>query len=162
MVDYLEHALGVSAMGSPVMRVSSIVKAKGSFVATASPSSTVRDVLAGLAEHGVGALVVSADGHEISGIVSERDIVRELHARGDAVLDLPVTGIMTTDVRTCSPDDSIDVLMELMTEQRIRHVPVVVDGVLAGIVSIGDVVKNRIGELVHENSTLHEYLTSGR
>jgi CBS domain-containing protein len=149
-------------MGAPATRISSVLAAKGAAVATVEPSASVRDVLAGLARHGVGALVVSTDGRSITGIVSERDVVRALHEQGLDVLDAAVADLMTTAVHTCTPGDTVDELMQLMTEQRVRHVPVVVDGALAGIVSIGDVVKSRIGELVHENSALHEYITTGR
>jgi CBS domain-containing protein len=144
------------------MRISGLLRDKGDFVATVLPGTTVREVLAGLAEHGVGALVVTADGVHIDGIVSERDVVRALHHQGTPVLDDVVTAVMTADVATCAPDAEVDSLMGLMTERRIRHVPVVVDGRLSGIVSIGDVVKHRVHELEHENSALVEYIQSGR
>jgi CBS domain-containing protein len=144
------------------MRISGLLRDKGDFVATIAPAATVTEVLAGLAEHGVGALIVTEDAKRILGIVSERDIARALHRDGPAALDRPVTDVMTADVRTCGPDDTVDSLMALMTERRIRHVPVVVDGELAGIVSIGDVVKHRVHELEHENTALVEYIQSGR
>ncbi len=144
------------------MRISSLLTAKGSFVATVDPLATVNDVVARLAEHGVGALVVSEDGEHITGIVSERDVVRALHARGAAALDDVVADVMTAEVRTCSPNDTIDELMALMTQHRVRHVPVVVDDCVAGIVSIGDVVKSRIGELESENASIIEYIQTGR
>jgi CBS domain-containing protein len=131
-------------------------------VATVAPEATVSEVLAELAEHGVGALVVTGDGAQIAGIVSERDIVRALHHRGIAILSEPVSTVMTADVHTCSPDASVDSLMAVMTERRIRHVPVVVDGALAGIVSIGDVVKHRLHDLEDENTKLVEYIQTGR
>ena len=106
--------------------------------------------------------LVTGDGHRIDGIVSERDIARALHRIGIEVLNQPVTEVMTAEVSTCEPDADVDALMRLMTERRIRHVPVVVDGVLAGIVSIGDVVKHRVHDLEHENSALVEYIQSGR
>ena len=144
------------------MRISGLLREKGDFVATVLPGTTVREVLAGLAEHGVGALVVTGDGQHIDGIVSERDIVRALHHRGTPVLDEEVTAVMTAEVATCAPDAEVDSLMAVMTERRIRHVPVVVDDALVGIVSIGDVVKHRVHELEHENSALVEYIQSGR
>ena len=144
------------------MRISGLLRQKGQFVATVAPQATVTEVLAGLADHGVGALVVTADGGQIDGIVSERDIVRALYRVGIEVLDHPVTEVMTADVSTCEPDTDVDALMALMTERRIRHVPVVVDGQLAGIVSIGDVVKHRVHELEDENSALVEYIQTGR
>jgi CBS domain-containing protein len=101
--------------------------------------------------------VVSDDGERVSGIVSERDVVRRLHA-DEAVLDTAVSAIMTADVRTCSGDDAVTDLMQTMTEHRIRHVPVVADGRLTGIISIGDVVKNRIGELEFERDQLDHYV----
>jgi CBS domain-containing protein len=144
------------------VRISGLLRKKGDFVATVAPVATVSEVLAGLAEHGVGALVVTEDGQHIVGIVSERDIVRALHHRGTAVLSEPVTAVMTAEVKTCQPDAEVDSLMALMTERRIRHVPVVVDDALVGIVSIGDVVKHRVNELEHENQSLVEYIQSGR
>src|SRR5436190_17854289 len=134
------------------MRINGLLREKGAFVATIPPDATVVDVLNGLAEHGVGALIVTEDAKRILGIVSERDIARALQRDGAAALDWPVTDVMTAEVRTCMPDDTVDSLMALMTERRIRHVPVVVDGELAGIVSIGDVVKHRVHELEHENT----------
>ena len=144
------------------MRISGLLREKGDFVATVLPGTTVREVLAGLAEHGVGALVVTGDGQHIDGIVSERDIVRALHHRGTPVLDEEVTAVMTAEVATCAPDAEVDSLMAVMTERRIRHVPVVADDALIGIVSIGDVVKHRVHELEHENLALVEYIQSGR
>jgi CBS domain-containing protein len=144
------------------MRISGLLRQKGEFVATVAPDATVVDVLAGLAEHGVGALIVTEDAKRILGIVSERDIARALHREGAAALDRRVTEVMTAEVRTCAPDDTVDSLMALMTERRIRHVPVVIEGELAGIVSIGDVVKHRVHELEHENTALVEYIQSGR
>jgi CBS domain-containing protein len=144
------------------MRISGLLRDKGDFVATVAPAATVAEVLAGLAEHGVGALIVTEDAKRILGIVSERDIARALHREGPAALTRAVTDVMTADVRTCAPDDTVDSLMALMTERRIRHVPVVVDGELAGIVSIGDVVKHRVHELEHENTALVEYIQTGR
>ena len=113
-----------------------------------------------LRSHGIGALVVSSDGAHIDGIVSERDIVRGLAERHGALLDEPVEWIMTSTVFTCSPDDDTETLMAAMTDRRIRHVPVLDDGVLAGIVSIGDVVKHRITELEKDRKELVEYITA--
>ncbi|WP_369027888.1 CBS domain-containing protein, partial [Nocardia farcinica] len=121
------------------MRIAEILRRKGSEVATVRPDSTVRALLATLAAHNIGAVVVSSDGVGITGIVSERDVVRSLHQHGADLLDAPVEQIMTTDVRTCDPDDLVDGLRRTMTDHRIRHLPVVRDGRLIGIVSIGDV-----------------------
>ena len=143
------------------MKLSSILAAKGAFVATVQPDDTVAELIALLAEHKVGALVVSADGRTITGIVSERDVVRAL-TRGIEVLDLPVASIMTTAVYCAPLDTPIDELMHLMTAKRIRHIPVVDDeGHLIGIVSIGDVVKSRIGELEGERAALMTYISAG-
>ncbi|MBF6167855.1 CBS domain-containing protein [Streptomyces gardneri] len=140
------------------MRISEILRRKGSDVATVAPDTTVRRLLATLAERNIGAVVVSPDGDAIAGIVSERDVVRSLHARGAALLDTPVSAIMTSEVRTCTPDDRVDGLRRTMTEHRIRHLPVVHEGRLVGIVSIGDVVKSAISELATEREHLVEYL----
>ncbi|WP_069160991.1 CBS domain-containing protein [Nocardia altamirensis] len=140
------------------MRIAEILRRKGSDVATIAPDTTVRSLLGTLAEHNIGAVVVSPDGDGIVGIISERDVVRSLHARGAELLDTPVAEIMTTDVRTCAPDDPVDGLRKTMTEHRIRHLPVVHQGRLVGIVSIGDVVKTAISELATERQHLVEYL----
>ncbi|MEU8224875.1 CBS domain-containing protein [Kribbella sp. NPDC048915] len=141
------------------MKINDVLRGKGTEVVTISPEATVTELLALLAEHNIGAVVVSPDGTSVAGIVSERDIVRLLHGTPNAG-DVRVSAIMTSEVHTCTPDDLIDNLMRLMTEQRIRHVPVVVDGNLAGLVSIGDVVKHRIGELEFEREQLSNYITS--
>jgi len=141
------------------MRIADVLRRKGNKVATIEPGESVARLLDLLAEYGVGALVVSSDGSAVDGIVSERDVVRHLQRAGAAVLDAPVEQIMTTPVRTCAPAAAVDDLMRVMTEHRIRHVPVVVDGVLSGIVSIGDVVKHRIDELQIERDQLTAYIT---
>jgi CBS domain-containing protein len=141
------------------MRVNEVLRRKGGEVITIAPDRTVRDLLNLLAEHGIGALVVSADGSAVDGIVSERDVVRRLHSDGVAVLDAAVATIMTTDVHACDPADTVDELMAVMTEQRIRHLPVIVDGRLTGIVSIGDVVKHRMAEVQAERDQLTAYIT---
>ncbi|MGY2030980.1 CBS domain-containing protein [Nocardia gipuzkoensis] len=140
------------------MRISEILRRKGSDVATVAPDTTVRTLLATLAERNIGAVVVSPDGDTIAGIVSERDVVRSLHARGADLLDTPVSAIMTVEVRTCALDDRVDGLRRIMTDHRIRHLPVVHEGRLVGIVSIGDVVKSAISELATERQHLVEYL----
>ncbi len=144
------------------MNVSGLLKGKGSGVVTVAPDASASEVVAQLAEHRVGAVVVSADGRLIEGVVSERDIVRALADRGLSAMQEPASAMMTTKVYTCEPDTTVDQLMALMTERRIRHVPVVVDGGLAGIVSIGDVVKDRISDLETETQVLHEYIQHGR
>jgi CBS domain-containing protein len=140
------------------MLIVTMLHSKGDFVATVRPTATVRELLDTLAEYRIGAVVVSADGG-IDGIVSERDIVRHLSAAGGGLLDRPVSSIMTADVVTCRRDTTVEDLMRLMTDRRIRHVPVVDDdGALVGIVSIGDVVKNRISELESERDDLVGYI----
>ncbi|AHH99993.1 CBS domain-containing protein [Kutzneria viridogrisea] len=142
------------------MRISDVLRGKGTEVATVPPWTTVTELVSELARHNVGAVVVlTPDG--VAGIVSERDVVRKLAARGGELLSRPVSEIMTTAVVTCKPSDTVEELAALMTERRIRHVPVVVDGKLSGIVSIGDVVKNRISQLQDEQSRLQEYITQG-
>jgi CBS domain-containing protein len=143
------------------MRVSDVLASKGSDVVyTISPDATVRELMDALAEHNVGALVVSSDGSSLLGIVSERDIVRKLRDVEDG-RDLPVSDIMTADVRVCSPEDSFGGLMAVMTDHRIRHVPVVQDGRLVGVLSIGDAVKHRMEQLEFERDQLTHYVAGG-
>jgi CBS domain-containing protein len=144
------------------MRISDVLRGKGTQVVTITPDTTVRRLLAVLAEHGIGAVVVSADGTSVDGIASERDIARAFAKRGAAVMSEPVTAIYTADVHTVTPETELEDVMRMMTERRVRHAPVVVDGRLRGIVSIGDVVKNRIDELETERTTLTEYITGAR
>jgi CBS domain-containing protein len=144
------------------MQIDRILRTKGPTVATVSPSATIGDAARDLARHGVGALVVSSDGERIEGILSERDIARGVGLHGADVLTRRVDELMTRDVATCSMRDTVDDLAEIMTTRRVRHLPVVHDGRLAGIVSIGDVVKNRLDELQIEAQTLHEYILTGR
>ena len=144
------------------MRVSGILASKGSSVSTIATSARLRDAAAELRLRGIGALVVSDDGRSVQGIVSERDVVVRLAERGALALDEPVRDVMSVEVRTCAPGDDAEELMRMMTEHRVRHLPVVVDGVLSGIVSIGDVVKWRVTELEDETRHLHDYITTGR
>ena len=144
------------------MRITDVLRVKGNQVVTITGDTKVRQLLAVLAEHGIGAVMVSADGTSVDGIVSERDIVRAFAERGAAVMSEPVTAIYTAEVRTVTPETSLEEVMRMMTEYRVRHAPVVVDGSLRGIVSIGDVVKNRIDELETERAALHDYITSAR
>jgi CBS domain-containing protein len=142
------------------MRIHDVLRSKGDAVLTVRPEQTVSALLGLLAEHGIGAMVVSSDGSTVEGIVSERDVVRHLQEHGSALLDRSVGEIMTSEVHTCTPDDAIDDLMRQMTDRRVRHIPVVVDGRLSGIVSIGDVVKYRIDELTRERDQLSAYIQS--
>jgi CBS domain-containing protein len=140
------------------MKISDVLRTKGTDVVTIRPDESVTRLLEVLADRRVGALVVSPDGAAVAGIVSERDVVRHLHQKGAAVLGTPVSEIMTADVTTCGADDSVESLARTMTDRRIRHVPVVVDGRLEAIVSIGDIVKNRIDSLQAERDQLVEYI----
>jgi CBS domain-containing protein len=142
------------------MRIADVLRNKGSAVATVESRASVADLVAALAEHNVGAMVVLGP-EDIVGIVSERDVVRRLHDRGGELLAAPVAEIMTSEVFTCTPNDSVDSLTVLMTERRIRHVPVVDGGRLVGIVSIGDVVKSRISQLQEDHDQLTAYIVQG-
>jgi CBS domain-containing protein len=142
------------------MRIADVLRNKGAAVSTVSPETTVNELLAGLAEHNIGAMVVMGS-EGVLGIVSERDVVRRLHEQGADLLNRRVSDIMTSVVVTCEPGDAVDSLSAVMTEHRVRHVPVIVNGKLAGIVSIGDVVKTRMDELQAEQQQLQDYITRG-
>jgi CBS domain-containing protein len=144
------------------MRISDVLRVKGGQVVTVTPHIDVGHLLAVLAEHRIGAVVVSHNGTSVDGIASERDIVRALAERGATIMSEPITAIYTAEVQVVTPDTPLDDVMRMMTEHRIRHVPVVVDGGLRGIVSIGDVVKNRIDELESERAALTNYITGAR
>ena len=141
------------------MRIADVLRGKGNAVATVEPEATVADLLGRLAQGNYGALPVVRAGMLI-GMVSERDVVRRLHERGAALLSATVEDIMTTDLATCTPDDSAADLAKVMTTRRVRHLPVLVAGELAGIVSIGDLVKTRIDELEREREHLASYINS--
>ena len=143
------------------MNVDVILRAKGSRVETARPDWTVLQAVQKLAELGVGALVVSADGQRIAGIISERDVMRQIAGGGYATLELPVEDVMVREVITCERADTVNHLMSVMTDRRVRHLPVVEDGLLVGIVSIGDVVKRRIEETEFEAEALRRYIATG-
>ncbi|MPZ85626.1 MAG: CBS domain-containing protein [Actinophytocola sp.] len=143
------------------MRIADLLRHKGSDVATAVPGLSVAGLLEDLARHNVGALVVVDDTGTLVGIVSERDVVRSLDERGAELLHAPVSEIMTTTVVTCEPTESVNNLAAIMTERRIRHMPVVDGGRLVGIVSIGDVVKSRIQQLESDREQLESYIARG-
>ncbi len=140
------------------MQISDVLKKKGTGVVTVTPDSSVRDLLAQLAEHRIGAIVVSLDGEHVDGIVSERDVVRRLHSDGAGVLSQPVSAIMTAQVITSAPDEDLEGLARTMTDNRIRHVPIVSGDKLYAIVSIGDIVKHRIDALQDERDQLMAYI----
>lgn len=142
------------------MRIADVLRNKGAAVVTINPDATVHELLAGLAEQNIGAMVVmGAEG--IVGIVSERDVVRQLHTHGASVLSRPVSKIMTTGLATCAKSDTVDSISVLMTKNRVRHVPVLDGTKLIGIVSIGDLVKTRMEELEAQQQQLHSYITQG-
>ena len=144
------------------MNVRSILERKGADVATIGVDASLADAAALLRDRRIGALVVTPDRSTIAGIVSERDVVRAVASHGASALGREITSVMTSNVRTCNPGDSVERLMELMTEHRIRHLPVADDaGKLAGIISIGDVVKARVTQLHIENQALAEYIHQG-
>jgi CBS domain-containing protein len=143
------------------MRIRQVLTVKGDDVVTVAPQSTVRDLVELLAEHNIGAVVVSDSSGSVLGIVSERDVVRRLLSL-DGLLDTPVSEIMTETVHTCGPDDNVNTLMATMTEHRVRHIPVVVDDRLHGIVSIGDMVKARMSELQFERDQLETYVSGSQ
>ncbi len=143
------------------MRIADLLRHKGSEVATVPPGLSVTGLLDDLARHNIGAVVVVDDTDTLVGIVSERDVVRRLNERGAELLTVPVSDIMTTQVVTCGPDEGLDSLAAIMTERRIRHMPVVEDGNLVGIVSIGDVVKSRIRQLESDREQLESYIAQG-
>ncbi len=126
---------------------------------TIGPDESVAELVASLGRHNVGALVV-VDGEQVAGIASERDVVRRLAEQGAELLQRPVSSIMTTAVTSCTSTDAVDAVAETMTERRIRHMPVIDDGRLSGIVSIGDVVSSRISQLEHDRGQLEQYISS--
>ena len=142
------------------MKVQSILARKGTFVATIPGDASVTQLCELLSKHNVGAVVVSPDGTTVSGIVSERDIVRAVATHGPDIFTRDVSDFMTDVVAVCEPDNTTDDLMVTMTARRVRHVPVVVDDSLKGIVSIGDVVRVALEELQEEKATLLGYITS--
>jgi len=143
------------------MQVVQIIKSKGDRVVTARPDATVAEVAAVLKRERIGAIVITAEDGSIAGIVSERDIVHALPDHGPGALDKPVADLMSRNVVTSSPDQTVDEIRRQMTERRIRHIPVLDGGKLAGIISIGDVVKNRLEELEAESNQLRQYIASG-
>jgi CBS domain-containing protein len=144
------------------VRVKTILSNKGDRVVKVMSSDSVRTTLLRLKTHNFGALVVSDDGETVTGIISERDLVRAMVDHGHDLVDMPVSELMTKNVRTCTPEDDIEDVMDTMTNGRFRHMPVTVDGRLVGVISIGDLVKHRMRELVDETKALREYVTDYR
>jgi CBS domain-containing protein len=142
------------------MTVKAILSRKGSDVTKIAPTATLTDAVKLLAERRIGAVVVTGPDNRVAGILSERDIVRALAARGPDALQDPVAAVMTRKVKTCTEADTVAALMEQMTEGKFRHLPVVEQGRLVGIISIGDVVKLRVEEIVGESNALREYIAT--
>lgn len=140
------------------MKLADLIRRKGTTVVTVSPQATLAELTELFAEHNIGAAVVSEDGEHIVGIISERDVVRELAKAGPQITDHPVSSCATTEVFTASPEDEITEVANSMTQHRVRHLPVVVDDKLYAIVSIGDVVKFRIDQLEQERDQLIGYV----
>lgn len=142
------------------MRISDVIRHKGQSVVTIRSDATIQDLVSLLAEHRIGAVVVSddPDAGAVTGIVSERDVVRALQGAGQGFFATPVSQIMTAEVYSCEPEAEVEAVAREVTDRRIRHVPVLVDGQLAGIVSIGDIVKHRIDELQMERDQLTTYI----
>lgn len=140
------------------MNVKAILAAKGGDTVTIEPTADLAAATKLLVEHRIGALVICGPGARLAGILSERDITRALADHGTDALALPVSQVMTRNVMTCSEDDSVASLMERMTDGRFRHLPVLRDGKLVGLVSIGDVVKQRVGEIESESEALRDYI----
>ena len=143
------------------MNIAQILKAKGRAVATVRPDASLFEIINKLAQKRIGAIVVVGDNGEVVGIISERDIIRRLAAQGEAALNEPVSQSMTSSVISCQETSTIDEIMEVMTQGRFRHVPVIEDGALVGIVSIGDVVKNHIAEVEMEVTAMRGYFATG-
>lgn len=142
------------------MLVQDVLTGKGSDVACISPTATIAELATFLADHSIGAAVVTDGSDVLAGIVSERDVARSLSTHGAALLDMSVAEIMTKNVKTCAPADDIRRTAEIMTEGRFRHLPVLDDGALVGIVSIGDIVKKRIDQLETEADQLMQYVST--
>lgn len=142
------------------MQIANVLRAKGSVVATVPPDAPVTVVLAQMAKHRVGAVVVVDDG-AVVGTVWERDLIRLLHERGASLVQAPILEIMNTDVISCMPTDEVDGVLRIMTDRRIRHLPVMVGDKLSGVVSMGDLVKARIDELETNRAYLQSYIGAG-
>ena len=143
------------------MNIGQILKAKGRAVATARPDVTLLEIANKLSQKKIGAIVIVGERGDVVGIVSERDVIRKLGERGPEVLSEPVAQTMTSSVISCQESSTLDELMEIMTQGRFRHVPVIEDGALVGIVSIGDIVKNHIAEVEMEVTAMRGYFVTG-
>jgi CBS domain-containing protein len=143
------------------MQVSAILKDKGSEVVTADPDTSIEEIVATLKAKGIGAVIVAGAGGTPAGILSERDIVRAMPKHGAKLMAMRASDLMTREVVSCTPGHSVVEVMKIMTEGRFRHLPVIDDGKLVGVISIGDAVKRRLGELEEEAGALKSYIASG-
>jgi CBS domain-containing protein len=141
------------------VRVADVLKLKDAMVATLEESATVRELVGVLVDRGIGSVVVVSPSGSVAGVVSERDVVRRLHDAPDQLFEQPIRGIMNVDFVVCAPSDTVDSVLQTMTESRIRHVPVLQDERLVGLVSIGDLVKSRIDDLSHERDQMSAYIS---
>ena len=141
------------------MNIAQILKAKGRAVATARPDATLLEIVNKLAQKKIGAIVIVGDNGEVAGIISERDVIRRLGERGEQALTESVSQSMTSSVISCQETSTLDEMMEVMTQGRFRHVPVIEDGALVGIISIGDIVKHHVAEVQMEASAMRQYIT---
>jgi CBS domain-containing protein len=141
------------------VRVADVLKRKGAMVATLDESATVGELVGVLVDHGVGSVVVLSQAGSVAGLVSERDVVSRLHDEPEQLLEQPIRAIMNVDFVVCAPADSVDSVLQTMTDRRIRHFPVLQDGRLVGLVSIGDLVKSRIDDLSHERDQMSAYIS---
>ncbi|PRY95528.1 CBS domain protein [Hasllibacter halocynthiae] len=143
------------------MTVKRVLKGKAGGIVTVPPGTTLLDAVKRLAEHRIGTVVVTPDGGRVAGILSERDVAREVARRGASALEMPVEEAMTTEVETCTAEDTARGVLERMTEGRFRHMPVLEDGALAGLISLGDIVKYRLEEVRDERNALRDFVTGG-
>lgn len=143
------------------MNVASILKAKGKSVATARPDDTIEAISQKLSSRRIGAVVIVGDSGQVVGIISERDIIRAIADKGSAALPMTAGDVMTTGVMSCSESSTLEQMMTVMTQGRFRHVPVIEEGALVGIVSIGDIVKHHIAEVEMEVTAMRDYLATG-
>ena len=141
------------------MTVEKLLRTKGSTVVTIRPDASLADATHELAAGNFGALIVSADGREVIGIISERDIVRSLAKEGASALDRKVSDVMTIEVFSCAPSDRVDDMMAVMSNRRFRHMPVIENGVLCGVISMTDVMRKRIDEIQHEADAMRTFIT---
>ena len=143
------------------MNVETILKTKGREVVAVKPGESVASAAETLHRRRIGAALVLDEDGAVAGVISERDIVRGLATHGGVVLGMKVAELMTSDVQTCEPGDAVDLIMAIMTERRVRHLPVLRNGKLVGVISIGDVVKHRLAEIENEAQSLREYISTG-